>query len=81
MAGRPRCQRAQNAYSAGKSYRDDLAVNVCAWLLLLEAGRAIGLYCSDVSGAFDRVDRERLSRKRWFCGLPSEAVVFSLSRC
>ena len=66
----------QYAYSAGKSHRDALAVNVCSWLLLMEEGRAIGLYCSDVSGAFDRVDRERLSLKLRSCGLPSQAVAF-----
>ena len=66
----------QYAYSAGKSHRDVLAVNVCSWLLLLEEGCAIGLYCSDVSGAFDRVDRERLCSKLHACGLPSLAVAF-----
>ena len=66
----------QYAYSAGKSHRDALAVNVCSWLLLLEEGRAIGLYCSDVSGAFDRVDRERLGVKLHACGLPSLAIAF-----
>ena len=66
----------QYAYSAGTSHRDALAVNVCSWLLLLEEGRAVGLYCSDVSGAFDRVDRERLSEKLHACGLPSDAVAF-----
>ena len=50
----------QYAYSVGKSHRDVLAVNVCYWLLLLEEGCAIGLYCSDVSGAVGRVYRERL---------------------
>ena len=39
----------QYAYTKGKSHRDALAVNVCSWLLLLEDGFSVGLYCSDVS--------------------------------
>ena len=66
----------QYAYSAGKSHRDALAVNICSWFLSLEEGRAIGLYCSDVSGAFDRVDRERLGLKLHACGLPRQAIAF-----
>ncbi len=66
----------QYAYSSGKSHRDVLTVNVCSWLLLLEDDHAVGLYCSDVSGAFDRVDRERLSMKLRSSGLPASAVAF-----
>ena len=66
----------QYAYSVGNSHRDVLAVNVCSWLLLLEEGCAIGLYCNDVSGAFDRMDRERLCSKLHACGLPNLAVAF-----
>ena len=40
-----------------------LAVNTCHWLLLLEQGYAVGVYCSDVGGAFDRVSCERLGLK------------------
>ena len=47
------------AYSHGKSHRDVLAVNVCSWLLALEDGLAVALYCSDVSGAFDRACKDR----------------------
>ena len=66
----------QYAYSAGKSHRDVLAVNVCSWLLLLDECHAFGLYCSDFSGAFERVHRERLCSKLHACGLPSLAVAF-----
>ena len=64
----------QYAYSAGKSHRDVLAINVCSWLLLMEGGQAAGLYCSDVSGAFDRVSCERLCAKLRASGLPDCAV-------
>ncbi len=66
----------QYAYSSNKSHRDVLAINVCSWLLLFEEGRAVGLYCSDVSGAFDRVDRDRLSAKLRASGLHPKVVVF-----
>jgi len=33
------------------------------WLKVLATGRKIGVYCSDVSGAFDRVRLERLVAK------------------
>ncbi len=66
----------QYAYSSQKSHRDVLAVNVCSWLLLFEEGHAIGLYCSDVSGAFDRVACDRLCLKLRASGLPDNVVSF-----
>ena len=53
----------QFAYGKGKSVRDALALSLLSWLLALELGHVIGLYCSDVSGAFDRVEAERLAKK------------------
>ena len=60
----------------GKNHRDALAVNVCSWLLLLEDGFAVGLYCSDVSGAFDRVCKARLGAKLLMSGLPATIILF-----
>ena len=65
----------QYAYSKGKGYRDTLAVNVCNWLLLMERGFMVGLYCSDVSGAFDRVERDRLCAKLSSSGLHPRVVA------
>ncbi len=65
----------QFAYVKGKGYKDTLAVNVCNWLLLMEQGHAVGLYCSDVSGAFDRVDRKRLGDKLRATGLHPRVVA------
>ena len=59
----------QYAYGKGKGYKDTLAVNVCNWLLQMERGELVGLYCSDVSGAFDRVDKKRLGQKLRATGL------------
>ena len=53
----------QFAYMKGRGHRDALLANILQWLWWLESGKLVGLYCSDVSGAFDRVDRELLVRK------------------
>ena len=59
----------QFAYSIGKGLRDALALSVLSWLLGLERGCLIGLYCSDVSGAFDRVCELRLRAKLCRAGI------------
>ena len=66
----------QFAYGKGKSYKDTLAVNVCNWLLQTERGFLVGLYCSDVSGAFDRVDKDRLGQKLRATGLHPCVTAF-----
>ena len=53
----------QYAYCKKRGCRDLLALNVLDWLWALHSGRKVGLYCSDVSGAFDRVKKERLVQK------------------
>ena len=60
----------------GKNHRDALAVNVCSLLLLLEDGFAVGLYCSDVSGAFDRVCKACLGAKLHMSGFPATVISF-----
>ena len=52
----------QFAYTKGRGARDALALNVLTWVLL-GSGHRIALYCSDVSGAFDRVSAKRLVQK------------------
>ncbi len=69
----------QYAYSKQRSHKDALAVNVCNWLLMLERGQMVGLYCSDVSGAFDRVPKERLAIKLRAAGLNDPTVQFLTS--
>ena len=53
----------QFAYSQGRGVRDALAYNVLQWLTAFHAKRTVALYCSDVSGAFDRVSAQRLLRR------------------
>ena len=66
----------QYAYSTRRSHRDALAVNISNWLRFLDDGYAVGLYCSDVSGAFDRVRCERLVEKLRRSGLHPNIVLF-----
>ena len=53
----------QFAYIHKRGYRDALTFNVCTWIWALGIGKRVALYCSDVSGAFDRVRAERLLLK------------------
>ena len=50
----------QFAYAAGRGARDALAMLTLKWLEAVAKGKRVGVYCSDVSGAFDRVEVERL---------------------
>ena len=69
----------QYAYGKGKGYKDVLTVNTCNWILLLELGFLIGVYCSDVAGAFDRVSFERLCAKLQRLGLHEDVLGFLTS--
>ena len=53
----------QFAYTAGRGARDALALLAMVWIWALAQGQKIAVYCSDVSGAFDRVRLERLVKK------------------
>jgi hypothetical protein len=53
----------QFAYTIGRGARDALAMLVLLWIKALAAGKKSAVYCSDVSGAFDRVSQERLVAK------------------
>ena len=53
----------QYAYTHGRGARDVLAKLVLVWIDALSRGRKIVVYCSDVSGAFDRVEANRLIAK------------------
>jgi hypothetical protein len=53
----------QFAYSKERGARDALAHLALVWLTALSKGRKVAVYCSDVSGAFDKVNADRLVAK------------------
>jgi hypothetical protein len=53
----------QFAYMKQRGAKDALALNAIQWILWISTGQRVGLYCSDVSGAFDRVSTSRLMQK------------------
>ena len=61
--------RNQFGFTKGRGARDAVAYLTLAWISALNGHCKIGLYCSVVSGAFDRVDSEillqKLRRKRF----------------
>ena len=64
----------QFAYLPGRGARDVTAYLVMTWIIGFDALRKFGLHCSDVSGAFDKVSRERLVRKLRANGLHDIAL-------
>ena len=62
--------------SLGFSSKDVLAYVTCIWLLALDSGNKIGVYCSDIKGAFDRVSTDKLLSKCAAYGLPEKATNF-----
>ena len=68
----------QFAYRKERGARDLLALLMLTWLVGFDKGRKYCLYCSDVSGAFDRVKAERLTAKLRKLGVPEAwAELFS----
>ena len=55
--------KSQWGFRAGHSCRDLVALLTAEWILHLHAGRKVGVYLSDISGAFDRVETEMLLQK------------------
>ena len=53
----------QFAYMKGRGARDALALLATSWIAALNGRMKVGIYCSDVSGAFDKVDASVLRMK------------------
>ena len=53
-----------------------LVLCVCRWVLKVCTGHKIGVYLSDISGAFDRVFKEFLMAKLYRAGLPDFYLNF-----
>ena len=65
----------QFAHATGRGARDALAILVLTWVQALATGRKVAVYCSDVSGAFDRVRMKRLTAKLKQKGLHPQIVA------
>ena len=68
----------QFAYTPGRGSRDAIAVLVLTWLYGFEHFLKFAVYCSDVAGAFDKVECERLIAKLRAKGL-DESIVRMLA--
>ena len=66
----------QWAFRAGHSCRDLVALVTSKWILELHAGNKIGLFLSDISGAFDRVSKEVLLQKLRATGVNDDMLKF-----
>ena len=53
----------QFAYTPERGARDALAYLAMVWITALAKHMKVAVYCSDVSGAFDRVQIDRLADK------------------
>ncbi len=64
----------QFAYRKEHGARDAVAFYVLSWIFELNLGNKVAIYCSDVSGAFDRVSTSILLRKLAACGLHGDIL-------
>ena len=65
------CGPLQFAYRKNRGLRAALDFNLMSWIMMFHLGKRVALYCSDVSGVFDRVSTERLCKKLKLCGMRS----------
>ena len=68
------CGENQFAYTRGRGARDVIAFLVMFWLFAFAAGKKVALYCSDVVGVFDKVEKSRLLEKFRRVGLHPKLV-------
>ena len=65
----------QFAYQKERGSRDALAHLVLTWIVALSNRKKVGVYCSDVAGAFDRVCLRRMVEKLRATGLHGSVVA------
>ena len=63
------------AYLPKRGARDALAFVILTWILEWCCGNKIAVYCSDVSGAFDKVKADILLRKLNCYGVESSVLA------
>ena len=66
----------QWAFREGHSCRDLVALVTARWLLELTQNRRVGVYLSDISGAFDRVSTQILMQKLEAAGVSRKMLKF-----
>ena len=66
----------QFAYRKNHSSSDMLALVCATWILAFHFKHKIGIFCSDIKGAFDRVKTTVLIQKCWLLGVPAQASAF-----
>lgn len=66
---------AQFAYRKKHCARDAVLYYVLSWIDCLNSGLKVGVYCSDVAGAFDKVDADLLVRKLCSFGVSASLVA------
>ena len=64
----------QFAYAPKRGARDAIALVALQWIHALNRRCRIGIYCSDVAGAFDRVSSARLIAKLRALGLHEQII-------
>ena len=64
------------AFRTGRTRQDMIAVLFSKWMLAMNSGKKIGLYLSDISGAFDRVNAKLLMKKLARIGLSPSWLAF-----
>ena len=68
--------RSQWAFQKKIGCNDLVCLLVNRWLLAFQERRKVGIYLSDISGAFDRVERSRICRKLRAAGLNRKFLNF-----
>ena len=66
----------QGAFRRGRSCRDLVALLISRWIWALDNGFKIAIHLSDISRAFDRVDKEFLTQRLRDISLPTALVDF-----
>ena len=69
----------QWAFRPRHSCRDLVTLLVCRWIWAMDSGFKVAIYLSDISGAFDRVDRDILIAKLRSAGLSDVLIDFLYS--
>ena len=66
----------QFGFQHGRSCNDLVATLTCEWVLALNDRKKVGVYLSDISGAFDKVDTNRMMQKLEAAGLNATYLRF-----